>query len=56
MLIVAKLEIENEGILEKIAKVRKIEADLDMALSELDDSLQKYRVKEIGESEDTPVG
>lgn len=52
MLLVARLQIDSEGILEKIAKVKKAEAELSMALSDLDNALRNYHAKE-GDSEES---
>lgn len=54
MKIHAELEIDSEGILKKMQEVRIAKNRLRTELDELDDMMQRFVLKEKGDSQESP--
>lgn len=52
--LLARLTIENEGVLKTILEVKKAEAALSRALSDLEHVLSQYSAEELKGSEEPP--
>ncbi len=52
----AKIELDEKGILAQIEKVNKAKRKLDDELCELESMMQKVSIKEQGDSEESPKG
>jgi hypothetical protein len=56
MLLTAKIEFNENRILEQIEKTRKAQTALRMELDELEEMLRKVTLKEVGDSKESPEG